>query len=139
MGDFLYDGLLSREPHISLISLGGGREGGREGERAKYRYLVLASDGLWDVMSNEEVVAFLKMKMEEEEEEEEEEGEEEEEEEEGGEEEVEEEVEGGREGGRGGRRRKRVDWHALARALTWEAYVRGSTDNIGVLIVDLQQ
>jgi len=134
MGDFLYDGLLSREPHISLLSLGGGgSEGGREGGRARCRYLVLASDGLWDVMSNEEVVAFLKMKMEEEEEEEEE-----EEKEEVGKGEMEEEeevVEGGREGGR----RRRVDWHALARALTWEAYVRGSTDNIGVLIVDLQQ
>ena len=51
----------------------------------------------------------------------------------------EEEEEGEREGRHSLRRRKRVDWHALARALTWEAYVRGSTDNIGVLIVDLEQ
>ncbi|EWM21746.1 Protein phosphatase 2C [Nannochloropsis gaditana] len=53
------------------------------------------------------------------------------------------EGEEGREGsegrGCGGREGWGVDWHALARALTWEAYVRGSTDNIGVLIVDLNR
>jgi protein phosphatase 1L len=143
LGDFQYDRFLSRDPHISLFSLAhgkGGREGGREGGRGGYRYLVLASDGLWDVMSNEDVVAFVDEKMS--------------------------EVlrKGGREGmaqagiegesqcGEGGEGREGsegrgsgglegwgVDWHALARALTWEAYVRGSTDNIGVLIVDLNR
>jgi len=115
IGDLPYDRFLSREPHITTRKLGGSQE-----------FMVLASDGLWDVMSNEEVVEFVRKKMK--------------------------QLCGpfswctthGEKGrscsssGNGQEQEFEVDYYALAEALTWEAYVRGSTDNIGVCVVDLR-
>lgn len=55
IGDFDYDPYLARVPHVAVRSLR--RE--ENPEARFYRYLILASDGLWDVMSNAEAVAFL--------------------------------------------------------------------------------
>nr|XP_018906150.1 PREDICTED: protein phosphatase 1L-like [Bemisia tabaci] len=60
----------------------------------KPRFLVLASDGLWDVLSNEEVVDFLAPRLQEE--------------------------------------------YLGARSLAYYAYLRGSGDNITVVVIDLR-
>ncbi|CAM9402723.1 unnamed protein product [Ectocarpus sp. 8 AP-2014] len=73
------DGVLSSEPDV----VGGGGK--------NTAFLVLASDGLWDVVSSQEVVDMVK-----------------------------------------------ETFQVAATALTHEAYVRGSTDNIGVCVVDLR-
>lgn len=156
IGDVYYDAVLSRAPHVTARSL----RADENPEAAHYRYLILASDGLWDVMSNAEAVAFLEERAREMRGALRRGG--------GG------EGEGGDGGGMGG---PGLDYHVLARALTWEvrgwkcgwvggwcvhggselllgplisfqtrtptntkrqAYVRGSSDNIGVLIVDLK-
>lgn len=116
IGDFDYDTVLSRVPHVAVRSL----RLKENPEAAHYRYLILASDGLWDVMSNAEAVAFLEERAR--------------------------EMRAARRRGQGeedgndrGMGGIDLDYHVLARALTWEAYVRGSTDNIGVLLVDLKE
>jgi serine/threonine protein phosphatase PrpC len=120
IGDFKYDHLLSREPHVTVERLGPHTE-----------FLILASDGLWDVISNEEAVELVRERAAD---------------------------------MRRDMRGPHLDYHTLARDLTWEvrrrtriwarlwlnharlccvcgrdlqAYVRGSTDNIGCLLVDL--
>lgn len=98
IGDFDYDGVLSRVPHIDVRSL----RRAENPEAAHYRYLILASDGLWDVMSEAEAVAFLEERAAEMRRGLQGKGEE-------GEAEA-----GGGMGGPG------LDYHVLARALTWE-------------------
>lgn len=98
IGDFDYDPYLSRVPHVAVRSLR--RE--ENPEARFYRYLILASDGLWDVMSNAEAVAFL---------------------EERATEMRRAQGEGGGEGGERGIGGPDLDYHVLARALTWEVRV----------------
>jgi len=89
---------------------------GGHSEALSYEFLVVATDGLWDVMSSDEAVAYVKA-----------------------------------------RRRMRVEvgrtheeeefssppsqmsWQEVAAALTHEALLRGSLDNIGVCVIDLER
>ncbi|CAH0395229.1 unnamed protein product [Bemisia tabaci] len=78
-------GVLIADPDILTFELG----------RHRPRFLVLATDGLWDVLSNEDVVAFLTP------------------------------------------RRLREEYFG-AKSLAYYAYLRGSEDNITVVVVDLR-
>lgn len=120
IGDLAYDRFLSRDPHVVTRELGGSLE-----------FMVLASDGLWDVMTNDEVVEFVRFKME------------------GynapkcklGDDSEEDDLclpDEDRQEKSEGLMEEVVDYHALAQSLTWEAFIRGSTDNIGVCVVDLR-
>jgi serine/threonine protein phosphatase PrpC len=116
IGDIKYDSVLSREPHVAVL------------KREEYEggsLLVLATDGLWDVMSNEEVAIMIweeQAKA------------------------TERERNGSsqtslhmkRKGGNHQDENKNGGLvQAMARKLTLEAYVRGSTDNIGVNVIVL--
>lgn len=148
------DGVLSSEPDVVFVShggdggdnggggggdSGGGDGGGGDSGGSNAAFLVLASDGLWDVVSSQEAVDMVK------------------------------EVilgagpvaassssaaaaaeaagstgAGQRERGKGSVPRGYGSYfpgqtfQVAATALTHEAYVRGSTDNIGVCVIDLR-
>ena len=110
LGDAALARYLSREPHVVAMTK-------KElydnvcGELSFPCFVVLASDGLWDVMSNQEVIDMVAEEIE-------------------SFEDIEAEDENDDD-----------DWEELgvfqkaAERLTHEAYVRGSTDNIGVCVV----
>ncbi|CAN0009923.1 unnamed protein product, partial [Ectocarpus sp. 13 AM-2016] len=105
------DGVLSSEPDVVFVGGSGSGGSGGSGGGKNTAFLVLASDGLWDVVSSQEAVDMVK------------------------------EVILGSSPGvpRGyGSYVPGQTFQVAATALTHEAYVRGSTDNIGVCVVDLR-
>jgi len=98
LGDRPHKPFLTPEPHVHILHLPAsrGRDGGNGGGEGGYEFLVVATDGLWDVVSSEEVVAYVRA-----------------------------------------RRAAGLGWQEVATALTHEALLRSSLDNIGVYVVDL--
>jgi serine/threonine protein phosphatase PrpC len=98
--------LLTAEPHVTIVdinavkssenSVGMHQDDIKDG--LEFDFLVLASDGLWDVMSSNEAVAYVKA-----------------------------------------RRNNQESWQAVATALTHEALLRGSLDNVGVCVINLKE
>ena len=104
-GDGHIKKLLNAEPHVTILDMNAIKTSEYHGigirdeelkEGLLFDFLVLASDGLWDVMSNDEAVEYVKA-----------------------------------------RRKNQESWQAIATALTHEALLRGSLDNIGVCVVNL--
>ena len=81
---------LSAEPNVVAFDLR---------DDARLEFMVLATDGLWDVISSDDAVRFVRARLD---------------------------------------RRSDHSFQAAATALTHEALVRQSTDNVGVCVVDLQ-
>ena len=107
LGDKFLADVLSHEPDVVVMS----REEvdllcGRQEGSSFPCILVLASDGLWDVMSNQEAIDMIFELLR-------------------------------KESSRTGDWRETAVMQMAAEALTQEAYVRGSTDNIGVCVVAL--
>uniref|UniRef100_A0A7S2AVR4 PPM-type phosphatase domain-containing protein n=1 Tax=Octactis speculum TaxID=3111310 RepID=A0A7S2AVR4_9STRA len=105
---------LSASPHTVILNLSHTEA---MGTQVEFRFLVLATDGLWDVMSSEEAVAFVLNRLKHSEAI----GKE-------GDSDSYSDSEGVRMG----------FWQQAATALTHEALVRGSSDNIGVCVINLQ-
>jgi serine/threonine protein phosphatase PrpC len=103
IGDRPFAQYLSREPGVSVVKL----------QRGVHRFVVIASDGVWDVMSDDEAVRMV------------------------------EEVlavhwdQSGSLGGSAGVLACEGAFQAAATAIAHEAYVRGSSDNIGCAVIDL--
>jgi serine/threonine protein phosphatase PrpC len=105
-GDGHMKNLLTAEPHVTIVdinavkssenSVGMHQDDIKDG--LEFDFLVLASDGLWDVMSSNEAVAYVKA-----------------------------------------RRNNQESWQAVATALTHEALLRGSLDNVGVCVINLKE
>ena len=70
--------------------------------RTVYRFLIVATDGLWDVISSDDAVQYVRARR------------------------------------RQGVETGSADWQSIAMALTHEALLRGSQDNIGVCVIDLE-
>lgn len=105
IGDSALSQYLSREPHVVAMT----RSEMHESCGLNRCFVVLASDGLWDVMSNQEVVDMVDEVLD------------------------------------SFNSTQTVNWkeggafQEAAERLTQEAYVRGSTDNIGVCVVSIDQ
>ena len=129
LGDRPFKPFTSAEPHVAIHRLdspGGIAEPGHGAGPVSFEFLVVATDGLWDVMSSDDVVAYVKAK---------------------------------RQPGENSRRRgsstsaeapaekpavananlSAASWQSVSTALTHEALLRGSLDNVGVCVVDLKQ
>ena len=118
LGDAHLASLLSRSPHVFAMTKteirGHCEEGGKSDEEEMQSqdsplcFIVLASDGLWDVMTNEDVSNMVLQVME-----------------------------------KYDPKRATISleeggaFQEAAKRLTQEAYVRGSSDNIGVAVVDI--
>jgi serine/threonine protein phosphatase PrpC/serine/threonine protein kinase len=107
LGDGHMKNLLTAEPHVTILELSAANSVVSSGigisetvlnRGLLFEFLVVASDGLWDVMSSDEAVAYVKS-----------------------------------------RRQHQETWQAVATALTHEALLRGSLDNIGVCVIDLKE
>jgi serine/threonine protein phosphatase PrpC len=93
LGDAPLKPFLTAEPHIAtVLSIHG-----TDDDAPSFQFLIVATDGLWDVIGSDEAVAYVQV-----------------------------------------RRSNGEDWQSIALALTHEALLRGSLDNIGVCVIDLQ-
>eukprot|EP00554_Chaetoceros_debilis_P010934 CAMPEP_0194109230 /NCGR_PEP_ID=MMETSP0150-20130528/8761_1 /TAXON_ID=122233 /ORGANISM="Chaetoceros debilis, Strain MM31A-1" /LENGTH=1291 /DNA_ID=CAMNT_0038798141 /DNA_START=50 /DNA_END=3925 /DNA_ORIENTATION=+ len=104
IGDAHLARYLSRTPHvISMTKDEVKKKCGHSADDNFPCFIILASDGLWDEMSNEEAVAMVESVL--------------------------------RRYGEGDGWKERGGFQEAAEVLTQEAYVRGSSDNIGVCVV----